>query len=156
MTDKLAIGDRAPKFTLPDQRGEKVALSALAGAPVLLYFYPKANTPGCTTQSCLLRDIAADVAPAQILGVSPDLPAKQASFDEKYELGFPLLSDPEHKVAEKYGVWDEKKLYGKTYMGVVRSAFLIDAKGKIAGAFYKVSPKNTPIKLLAALEESEA
>jgi peroxiredoxin Q/BCP len=151
MTVVLEPGARAPKFTLLDQHGQKQALTALAGAPVLLYFYPKADTPGCTTQSCLLRDIAGDVGDARIVGISPDQPEKLARFDEKHGLAFVLLSDPEHKVAEKYGVWGEKKLYGKTYMGIVRSAFLIKPNGTVGASFYKVSPKDTPVKLLAAM-----
>ena len=147
----LSVGDSAPAFTLTDQHGEKVALSKLKGRKVLLFFYPKADTPGCTAQACGMRDVADQVGDAVILGVSPDQPAKQAKFDTKYSLGFPLLSDPEHTVAEAYGVWGEKKLYGKAYMGIVRSAFLIDEKGKIAQALYKVSPKDTPVKLLKAL-----
>ena len=150
---KLEVGDRAPAFTLVDQSGAKVALTALKGQPVILYFYPKADTPGCTTQSCEVRDHRKDLAKlgAAVFGISPDTPAKQAKFDEKYGLGFPLLSDTEHVVAEKYGVWAEKSMYGRKYMGIVRSAFVIDAKGKIAGAFYKVSPKDTVPKVTAAL-----
>ncbi|MEZ5408182.1 MAG: thioredoxin-dependent thiol peroxidase [Acidimicrobiales bacterium] len=147
----LSVGDKAPAFTLTDQHGEKVQLTKLKGRKVLLFFYPKADTPGCTAQACGMRDVADQVGDAVILGVSPDQPAKQAKFDTKYGLGFPLLSDPEHKVAEAYGVWGEKKLYGKAYMGIVRSAFLIDEKGKIAQALYKVSPKDTPVKLLKAM-----
>ncbi len=147
----LSVGDKAPAFTLTDQHGEKVQLSKLKGRKVLLFFYPKADTPGCTAQACGMRDVADQVGDAVILGVSPDQPAKQAKFDTKYGLGFPLLSDPEHAVAEAYGVWGEKKLYGKAYMGIVRSAFLIDEKGKIAQALYKVSPKDTPVKLLKAM-----
>ena len=150
---KLEVGDRAPAFTLVDQSGAKVALTALKGQPVVLYFYPKADTPGCTTQSCEVRDHRKDLAKlgAAVFGISPDTPAKQAKFDEKYGLGFPLLSDTEHVVAEKYGVWAEKSMYGRKYMGIVRSAFVIDAQGKIAGAFYKVSPKDTVPKVTAAL-----
>ena len=150
---KLEVGDRAPAFTLVDQSGAKVSLTALKGQPVILYFYPKADTPGCTTQSCEVRDHRKDLAKlgAAVFGISPDTPAKQAKFDEKYGLGFPLLSDPEHVVAEKYGVWAEKSMYGRKYMGIVRSAFVIDAQGKIAGAFYKVSPKDTVPKVTAAL-----
>ena len=150
---KLEVGDRAPAFTLVDQSGTKVALTALKGQPVVLYFYPKADTPGCTTQSCEVRDHRKDLGKlgAAVFGISPDTPAKQAKFDEKYKLGFPLLADTEHVVAEKYGVWAEKSMYGRKYMGIVRSAFVIDAQGKIAGAFYKVSPKDTVPKVTAAL-----
>ena len=150
-TSKLEAGDKAPAITLEDQDGEKVKLSAFKGRKVLVYFYPKADTPGCTTQSCGLRDIAGDVGDAAIIGISPDPPAKQKRFDEKYELGFPLLADTEHAVAEAYGVWGEKKNYGRTYLGIIRSAFLIDEKGRIEAAWYKISPKDTPTKFLAAL-----
>jgi peroxiredoxin Q/BCP len=118
---------------------------------VLVYFYPRADTPGCTTQSCGLRDIASDIGDTEIIGISPDKPEKLAKFDTKYTLGFTLLADEDHAIAEKYGVWAEKKNYGKTYMGIVRSAFLIDEKGKIEEAWYKVSPKDTPANLLKAL-----
>jgi peroxiredoxin Q/BCP len=148
---QLEAGDRAPAFTLSDQDGNKVRLSQFKGRKVLVYFYPKADTPGCTTQSCALRDIAGDVGDTAIIGISPDAPAKQKKFDDKYSLGFPLLADTEHEVAEKYGVWGEKKNYGRTYMGIIRSAFLVDEKGKIEQAWYKVSPKDTPKNLLKAL-----
>ena len=148
----LEPGDTAPAFTLLDQSGTKVRLSSFKGRKVMLYFYPKADTPGCTTQSCNLRDISGEIGDTQILGVSPDKPEKQAKFDEKYGLGFPLLADEDHAVAEAYGVWGEKKNYGRTYMGIIRSAFLIDEKGKIEQAWYKISPKDTPLKLQAALE----
>lgn len=149
---RLEPGKRAPAFTLLDQDGEKVRLSELKGRKVLVYFYPKADTPGCTTQSCGLRDVLGDVGDTAILGISPDQPDKQKRFDEKYGLGFPLLSDPEHQVAEKYGVWGEKVNYGRKYMGIIRSAFLVDEAGKLAEVWYKISPKDTPKKLLKALE----
>jgi peroxiredoxin Q/BCP len=151
MATNLEPGDKAPAISLLDQDGTTVKLSSFKGRKVLVYFYPKADTPGCTTQSCALRDIAGDVGDTVILGISPDLPAKQKKFDEKYSLGFPLLSDADHAVAEAYNVWGEKKNYGKTYMGIIRSAFLIDEKGKIQEAWYKVSPANTPLNLLKAL-----
>ena len=147
----LQPGDKAPDFDLTDQHGEQVTLATYRGRRVLVYFYPKADTPGCTTQSCGLRDIAGDIGDTVVLGISPDMPAKQLKFDEKYSLGFPLLSDPEHTVAEAFGVWGEKKMYGRKYMGIVRSAFLIDEKGKIEEAWYKISPKDTPKNLLAAV-----
>jgi len=150
----IEAGTEAPDFTLPNQDGEDVTLSELRGRPVVLYFYPKADTPGCTTQSCALRDIAGDIGDTAILGISPDAPAKQKKFDDKYSLGFPLLADTEHTVAESFGVWGEKKNYGRTYMGIIRSAFLIDEKGKIAQAWYKISPKDTPLKLQQALADS--
>ena len=148
----LKPGDKAPAITLLDQAGEKTKLSDFKGRKVLVYFYPKADTPGCTQQSCGLRDIAGDVGDTAIVGISPDKPAKQAKFDAKYSLGFPLLADEDHAVAEAYSVWAEKSMYGRKYMGIVRSAFLIDEKGKIAEAWYKVSPKDTPKNLLAALK----
>jgi peroxiredoxin Q/BCP len=151
-TNILSVGDKAPAISLLDQHGTTVKLSSFKGRKVLVYFYPKADTPGCTTQSCALRDIAGDIGDTAILGISPDLPAKQLKFDEKYSLGFPLLSDPEHTVSEAYGVWGEKKNYGKTYLGIIRSAFLVDEKGKLEQVWFKVSPKDTPTNLLKALE----
>ena len=126
---QLSTADRAPAFHLADQRGTKRRLSEYKGRKVLIFFYPKANTPGCTTQACGLRDIAGDIGDTVILGISPDMPDKLEGFDTKHSLGFTLLSDPDHAVAEKYGVWGEKKLYGKAYMGIIRSAFLVDEKG---------------------------
>jgi peroxiredoxin Q/BCP len=153
MADAPTAGDRAPAFNLNDQTGAKLRLSSFKGRKVLVYFYPKADTPGCTTQSCGLRDVAADIGDTVIIGISPDQPEKLARFDEKYGLGFTLLSDPDHEVAEKYGVWGEKVNYGKRYMGIIRSAFLIDEKGKVSHAWPKISPKDTPTKLLKALAE---
>ena len=149
----LKPGDKAPAINLLDQHGNKTKLTDFKGRKVLVYFYPKADTPGCTQQSCGLRDIAGDVGNTAIVGISPDTPAKQAKFDTKYSLGFPLLADEDHTVAEAYEVWTEKSMYGRKYMGILRSAFLIDEKGKIADAWYKVSPKDTPTNLLAALEK---
>lgn len=147
----LEPGDPAPDIVLTDQHGEEFDLASLRGRDVLLFFYPKANTPGCTTQACGLRDIADDVEGAAIVGISPDPPRKQLKFDEDHSLGYPLLADEDHAVAEAYGAWGEKKLYGRTYLGVIRSAFLIGADGTIREALYKVSPKDTPKKLLKAL-----
>jgi len=147
----LKPGDPAPEFSLSDQDGNTRTLTSLRGRKVLVYFYPKADTPGCTTQSCGLRDVRDQVGDTQIIGISPDKPARQKKFDEKYGLGFPLLADEEHAAAEAFGVWAEKSMYGKKYMGIVRSAFLIDEQGKIAEAWYKVSPKDTPTNLLTAL-----
>ncbi|MET0325436.1 MAG: thioredoxin-dependent thiol peroxidase [Ilumatobacteraceae bacterium] len=147
----LAAGDAAPDFDLPDQHGTQVSLQSLRGRKVLIYFYPRADTPGCTTQACGLNDILGEVGDTAILGVSPDKPSKQLKFAEKYGLGFPLLSDPDHITAEAFGVWKEKSMYGKKYMGIERSAFLIDETGTIAQAWYKISPANTPKNLLAAL-----
>lgn len=147
----LSAGDRAPQFTLTDQDGERRKLTDLKGRRVLLFFYPKANTGGCTTQACGLRDVAGQIGDTQILGVSPDEPAAQRKWDDKHDFGFPLLSDPDHKVAGKYGAWGPKKLYGREYEGIIRSAFLIGPTGRIEQAWYKISPKATPEKLLAAL-----
>jgi len=149
----LTAGRPAPEFSLVNQNDEKQDLAALRGHRVLVYFYPRADTPGCTQQACGLRDIAGQVGDTVILGVSPDKPAALAKFRAKYGLNFDLLSDVDHSVAEDYGVWAEKKNYGKTYMGIVRSAFLIDADGSIRNAWYKISPKDTPTKLLEALAE---
>ncbi|BAN02092.1 thioredoxin-dependent thiol peroxidase [Ilumatobacter coccineus] len=149
-----AEGKKAPAFTLLDQNETKVQLSKLAGRKRLVYFYPRASTPGCTTQACGLRDIAGEIGDTVILGISPDKPASLKKFDDKYDLGFTLLSDLDHAIAEKYGVWVEKKNYGKTYMGVQRSAFLLDEDGKVIKAWPKISPKDTPTNLLAALAES--
>ena len=147
----LAAGTRAPAFTLVDQHGKKVKLSDFKGKKVVVYFYPKADTPGCTTQACELRDASPKLGDTVVLGISPDAPNKQAKFDEKYGLGFPLLSDEDHAVAEAYDVWGEKKNYGRTYMGMIRSAFLVDEKGKVEEAWYKVSPKATAENLLKAI-----
>ncbi len=147
----LKQGDPAPDFTLLDQNGEPFALAQARGHNVLVYFYPKADTPGCTKQACGLNDVLGDIGDTVVLGISPDKPSKQLKFAEKYSLGFPLLSDPDHTVAEAFDVWKEKSMYGRTYMGIVRSAFLIDEQGTIAAAWYKVSPADTPKNLLAAL-----
>ena len=147
----LKTGDKAPALSLLDQNSKKVSLKDFANKKVLLYFYPKADTPGCTVQSCLLRDIRKDIGKTEIIGVSPDEPAKQLKFDKKFDLGFTLLADTEHKVAKAYKVWKKKSMYGREYMGIERSAFLIDEKGKILHAWYKISPKDTPTNLLEAL-----
>jgi peroxiredoxin Q/BCP len=148
----LKSGDKAPTFDLLDQDENHVKLSGLKGRKVLVYFYPKADTPGCTTQACGLNDVLGQVGDTVVLGISPDKPSKQLKFAQKYGLGFQLLSDPEHAVAEAFDVWQEKSMYGRKYMGILRSAFLIDEKGKIAEAWYKISPADTPKNLLKALE----
>jgi peroxiredoxin Q/BCP len=148
----LKPGDKAPAISLKDQSGQTMKLSSFKGRKVLVYFYPKADTPGCTTQACGLRDILGQIGDTAVVGISPDPPGRQAKFDTKYGLGFPLLSDEDHAVAEAYGVWGEKSNYGRKYMGIQRSAFLIDEKGKLADVWYKVSPKDTPTNLLKALE----
>lgn len=149
----LKPGDPAPTFTLSDQAGNAVSAADFAGRKLLVYFYPKADTPGCTKQSCAVRDARAelDARGVAVVGISPDTPAKQARFDAKHELGFPLLADTDHAVAEAFGVWGEKTYMGKTYMGVIRSAFLIDERGTIEQAWYGVSPDATVPNALAAL-----
>ncbi|MGO9823585.1 MAG: thioredoxin-dependent thiol peroxidase [Solirubrobacteraceae bacterium] len=149
----LEPGDIAPDFTLPDQDGQPVALAALRGKPVVLYFYPKADTPGCTTQACGVRDRKADYGQlrAVVLGVSPDPVKKIAKFDQKYDLGFPLLADEDHSVAEAYGVWVEKSMYGRTYMGNERTTFVIDEDGTIRNVFRKVKPAEHDSLVLTAL-----
>lgn len=150
---KLQPGDKAPTFNLKDQDGNSVELTDFAGRKLVVYWYPKADTPGCTTQSCAVRDAREDLdgIGVDVVGVSPDAPAKNKKFDAKYGLGFPLLSDEDHSVAEAWGVWGEKSLYGKKYMGIVRSAFVVDEKGRIVDAFYKVSPKDTVPKVRKVL-----
>jgi peroxiredoxin Q/BCP len=147
----LTPGRIAPSISLLDQHGDTVTLRTYRGRRVLVFFYPKANTPGCTQQACGLRDVISEVGDTAIIGISPDKSAAQKKFDDKYELGFPLLADTEHAVAEAYGVWKEKSMYGKQYMGIERSAFLVGADGKLEQVWYKISPKDTPVKLLEAL-----
>jgi len=141
---KQLFGKKAPLFTLLDHNGKKVSLkSILEKRKVLLYFYPRASTPGCTTQACGLRD-QFDLLKKRkvtVLGISPDQPEKILKFVEKYDLNFPLLSDPDHNIADKYGVWGEKKFMGKTYMGIIRTTFLIDQTGKITHIMDKVKTK---------------
>ena len=148
----LTDGSTAPNIELLDQNGKTFSLSKQGKKKVLVYFYPKADTPGCTTQSCGLRDIADQVGKTLIVGVSPDKPEKLKKFDDKYELGFTLLADTEHTVAEAFSVWKEKSMYGKKYMGIERSAFLIQ-DGVVLNAWYKVSPADTPTNLLKALKK---
>ena len=149
----LEIGDKAPAFTALSDSGKKVKLSDFKGKKVILFFYPKDNTPGCTKQACGFNDEAAtiDSKNAVVLGVSPDSEASHVKFRDKYGLGFPLLVDEDHSIAEKYGVWGEKKMYGKTYMGMIRSHFVIDEKGKILDAQVKVSPAKSVELALQAI-----
>jgi peroxiredoxin Q/BCP len=147
----LKAGDKAPAIELLDQHGTTFTLKGLGKRKALVYFYPKADTPGCTQQSCLLRDISNDIGRTAIVGISPDTPSKQLKFDNKYSLGFPLLADIDHVVAKAYKVWKKKSMYGREYMGIERSAFLIDPNGVILHAWYKISPKDTPTNLLNAL-----
>jgi peroxiredoxin Q/BCP len=151
MTDRLRPGDKAPDFTLADQSSRKVSLASFRGRQVLVYFYPKADTPGCTAQACALRDALPSVGTTAVLGISPDPPKRQAAFDTKYGLGFPLLSDTDHAVAEAYGVWVQRSMYGRSYMGIERSAFLVGADGKLEEVWYKVAPKATAENLVKAL-----
>jgi thioredoxin-dependent peroxiredoxin len=150
----LKAGDKAPPFALPSNEGRTVRLGDLRGKPVVLYFYPKDDTPGCTKEACSFRDAWSEIQEtgAVVLGVSPDDAASHEKFRAKYRLPFPLLSDPDHAVADAYGAWGEKSMYGKKYMGIVRSAFVVDEQGKIAAAFYKISPKDTVPKVTAALK----
>jgi thioredoxin-dependent peroxiredoxin len=152
----LQPGERAPDFTLPDQEGNAVSLSELSGSTVVLYFYPKADTPGCTTQACGVRDHRADYqqAGAVVLGVSPDAVKSTAKFDHKYALGFPLLADEDHAVAEAYGVWVEKSRYGRTYMGNERTTFVIGPDGIIKDVLRKVKPAEHDDLVLGALSAS--
>ena len=151
----IAEGQQAPDFTLPDQDGNQVKLSELRGQPVVLYFFPKADTPGCTTQACGIRDHRSDYegTGARVVGVSPDTVTAQRKFADKYGLDFTLLADENHEVADLYDVWGEKKMYGKTYMGVSRETFLIDSEGKVVKIFPKVSPKTHDEVVLEALSE---
>lgn len=150
----LQIGDAAPGFALSDQHGNTVRLEDFRGRKLLVYFYPQADTPGCTTQSCDVRDHRQDLAGlgVDVVGISPDEPAAQLAFDEKFSLGFPLLCDTDHAVAEAWGTWGEKKNYGKTYLGIIRSSFLVDEEGRIEQAWYKVKPANTVPNATAALQ----
>jgi len=149
----IDAGDEAPDFTLPDQNGEPVSLSQLRGRTVVLYFYPKADTPGCTTQACGIRDRRADyeAAGVTVLGVSPDPVSAIKAFHDKRDLNFTLLADEDHAVAERYGVWGEKSMYGRTYMGVNRSTFIIDAAGRVVHVIPKASPKTHDDEVLEAL-----
>jgi peroxiredoxin Q/BCP len=149
----LTTGDEAPPFELRDQHGRAVALADFRGRTVLVYFYPQADTPGCTIQSCAVRDSREELEGlgVDVLGISPDEPGDQAAFDEKFALGFPLLSDPDHAVAEAWGVWGEKSKEGRTYMGIVRASFLVDADGRISHAWYRVSPEDTVPNARAAI-----
>jgi len=149
----IEAGDTAPDFELSDQDGRPVKLSEHRGRNVVVYFYPKADTPGCTTQACGIRDRTADydAAGAIVLGISPDRPADLRKFADKYGLPFTLLADPDHRVAEEYGVWVEKSMYGKRYMGIQRATFIVDPDGVVAHVIPKVKPKTHDDEVLAAL-----
>jgi peroxiredoxin Q/BCP len=154
----LQVGDTAPDFELPNQDGQPVRLSGLAGRHVVLYFYPRADTPGCTAQACGVRDREADyrAAGAVVLGVSPDTPEALRRFADKHGLAFTLLGDPDHAVADAYGVWVEKSMYGKKSWGVSRSTFIVDPEGRVAHVIPKVSPKTHDDEVLAALGQLAA
>ena len=155
MADWVEEGQTAPDFTLAADDGGKVKLSELRGKPVVLYFYPKDDTPGCTKEACAFRDRTADLkaAGAVVLGVSPDDVESHGRFRDKYSLNFPLLADTGHQVAESYGAWREKNMYGKTSMGIQRSTFVIDPEGTVATVIPKVSPKTHDEVVLAALSD---
>ncbi len=149
-------GQQAPDFELPDQDGREVKLSDFRGTPVVVYFYPKADTPGCTTQACGVRDHQADYGAesATVLGISPDPVAKVKKFHEKQALNFPLLADEGHQVADAYGVWAEKSMYGKTYFGNERTTFVVGPDGRVAAVLRKVKPAEHDELVLAALREA--
>ena len=155
MGDWIEPGKKAPAFTLPSDRGEKVRLSELAGNPVVLYFYPRDDTPGCTREACAFRDLKGELLKlgAKVFGVSPDTVESHAKFRDKFELNFPLLADADHKIAEKYGAWREKNMYGKKTMGIQRSTYLIDAAGKVARVWKSVKVDGHDEQVLAALKE---
>ena len=153
----LTPGTKAPPFTLESDAGDKVSLASLKGKTVVLYFYPKDDTSGCTVEACEFRDTWADVkkAGAVVLGVSPDGVASHQKFKKKLSLTFPLLADPDHAVAEAYGAWGEKSMYGRKYHGILRTTFVIDGAGKVAKVFEKVKPKGHAAEVLAAITDSQ-
>jgi len=150
---KLSPGGKAPSFSLRDQNGKTVKLADYKGKKLLVYFYPKAMTSGCTKQACDIRDHRQDLAKlgVDVVGISPDEPEKQKEFDEKYSLGFPLLSDPDHTVAAAWGVWGERSMYGKKFEGIIRSSFLVDERGTVTHTWYNVKPLDTAPKAEQAL-----
>lgn len=155
MTDWIETGEEAPNFNLRSDRGENVTLGDLEGRPVVLYFYPKDDTPGCTREACAFRDRKKDIEDrgAVLLGVSPDEIDSHVAFREKYDLNFPLLADPLHAVAERYGAWREKNMYGKKSMGIQRSTFLIDAEGIVRKVWKRVSVEGHDEQVLEALDQ---
>ena len=155
MGDWIAEGAKAPAFTLASDQGEKVKLADLKGSPVVLYFYPKDDTPGCTSEACAFRDRRPELEQlgARVFGVSPDSVESHARFRDKHALNFPLLADPDHAVAEKYGAWREKNMYGKKSMGIQRSTYLIDSDGKVAKVWKRVKVEGHDEQVLEALRE---
>ncbi len=155
MGDWVEVGKKAPAFSLPADSGKKVKLSDFAGSPVVLYFYPRDNTPGCTKQACAFRDRNEELAAlgAKVVGISTDSVASHEKFRDKFELNFPLLADEDHAVAEKYGAWREKNMYGKKSMGIQRSTFLIDAAGRIAKVWKSVKVDGHDDQVLVAVKE---
>jgi peroxiredoxin Q/BCP len=153
MTNPLQIGDLAPDFSLASDSGQRVRLSDLRGRRVVIYFYPKDDTSGCTTQACGFRDAYPTIEEknALVLGISPDDEQSHRKFKTKYDLPFTLLVDEDHAVAEAYGVWQEKSMYGKKYMGIVRSHFVVDEAGQLADVQIKISPTDSVEKALQAL-----
>ena len=149
----LQAGDEAPPFASLDQHGSTVRLEDFRGRRVLVYFYPEADTPGCTTQSCDLRDHRQELGglAVDVVGISPDAPSKQLAFDRKYGLGFPLLADEDHAVAEAWGTWTERERNGRTWMGILRSSFLVGPDGRIEHGWYRVRPEDTVPEAVAAL-----
>ena len=155
MAEWIAEGQKAPAFTLQADDGNTVKLADLKGRPVVLYFYPKDDTPGCTKEACAFRDRKAelDKLGAAVLGVSPDTAERHVKFRDKYQLNFRLLADPDHSVAEKYGAWREKNMYGKKSMGIQRSTYLIDAEGKVAKVWPRVQVEGHDQEVLEALQQ---
>lgn len=155
MAEWIEVGKRAPAFSAKDDRGKTVKLADLKGRTLVLYFYPKDDTPGCTKEACGFRDASADLKKlgVVVLGVSPDSVESHGRFRDKYKLNFPLLADPDHKLAEKYGAWREKNMYGKKSMGIQRSTYLIDKDGKVAKVWPRVKPEEHPAQVLAAVRE---
>ncbi|MHB0957674.1 MAG: thioredoxin-dependent thiol peroxidase [Pirellulaceae bacterium] len=155
MADWIKAGQAAPEFNLAADDGTKVRLSSLQGRPVILYFYPKDDTPGCTTEACAFRDRQAEITRlgAHVLGISPDTVDRHVKFRDKFQLNFPLLADPDHQVAEKYGAWREKNMYGKKSMGIQRSTFLIDPQGLVAKVWPRVKVEGHDQEVVDALRE---
>lgn len=155
MGDSFELGDKAPAFSLLDDEGQKRKLADFAGAPLVIFFYPADDTPACTKEACNFRDQAAEFAKlgAKVVGISPDGIESHATFKKKFKLNYPLLADEDHKVAEKYGVWGEKNLYGKKFMGLIRSTFLLDAKGKIVQVWRNLRVNGHDAKVVDALKK---